>query len=323
MFKSLALLFTLLSSAAAVNVLLTNDDSWASANIRATYTALKAEGHNVLLVGPAVQQSGKGGTFVLPTTDITAPGGEFGTIPVGAPFFGQDSQNPDLFYFNGTPAATVVFGIDIVAPMHFGSSPIDLVVSGPNEGQNNGPFLYTLSGTIGAAYTAVERGIPAIAFSAGNSTHRSFTTNTNKKSDPANLAAKVVADLVRALSDKVNVTQELLLPLGVGLTVNIPTFGPGSNCTAPPFTFTRMTGGAVVNQVTIDPASGFPVSHDLEAVGINANINGIRNDPGETLTSAGCKTAVSVFSIDYDAPAHIARHIQKRLRRHIRADHLP
>lgn len=59
-----------------------------------------------------------------------------------------------------------------------------------------------------------------------------------------------MADLVRALSDKVNVTQERLLPLGIGLTsvartcvarmlrltrvysVNIPTFGPGSNCSA-------------------------------------------------------------------------------------------
>ena len=29
----------------------------------------------------------------------------------------------------------------------------------PNEGQNNGPFLYTLSGTIGAAYISVERGV--------------------------------------------------------------------------------------------------------------------------------------------------------------------
>ncbi|KAH9857786.1 5'/3'-nucleotidase sure [Lenzites betulinus] len=322
MWKSIVTLFALLSCSSALNVLLTNDDSWASANIRAAYTALKADGHDVLLVGPAVQQSGKGGTFVLPTTNITAPGGEFGSIPVGAPFFGQDSQNADFFYFNGTPSASVVFGIDIIAPKHFGSSPIDLVVSGPNEGQNNGPFLYTLSGTIGATYTAVERGIPAIAFSAGNSTHRSFTTNTGDASDPANLAAQVVADLVRALSDNVNVTQERLLPFGVGLTVNIPTFGPGSNCTAPPFTLTRMTGGAVVNQITLNPTTGFPVTNDLEARGINANINGVREDPGETPTSAQCETAVSIFSVDYDAPEHIARPIQRHLRKSIRTSHL-
>lgn len=45
---------------------------------------------------PAVQQSGKGGTFVLPTTNITEAGGEFGTIAAGAPYFGSDAQNSDL-----------------------------------------------------------------------------------------------------------------------------------------------------------------------------------------------------------------------------------
>lgn len=43
-----------------------------------------------------MQQSGKGGTFVLPTVNITAPGGEFGSIPVGAPFFGSDVKDPNL-----------------------------------------------------------------------------------------------------------------------------------------------------------------------------------------------------------------------------------
>ena len=62
-------------------------------------------------------------------------------------------------YFNGTPAATAIFGIDVIAPMHFGNESIDLVVAGPNEGQNNGPFLYTISGTIGATYASVERNV--------------------------------------------------------------------------------------------------------------------------------------------------------------------
>ena len=165
-----------------------------------------------------MQQSGKGGTFVVPSTNITAPGGEFGTIPVGAPYFGQDSINKDfcesislilllLFlstehrficvlrtlclctlhtrpfdrprcsfpnftscthtviitgYFNGTPAAAAAWGLDVIAPIHFGkpgNESVDLVVSGPNEGWNLGPFLSTLSGTLGAAYFAVERGV--------------------------------------------------------------------------------------------------------------------------------------------------------------------
>ncbi|KAI0747817.1 sure-like protein [Daedaleopsis nitida] len=313
MFTSAVSLLALASCAAGLNILLTNDDSWASANIRATYNALKADGHDVLMVGPAVQQSGKGGTFVLPTTNITEPGGEFGSIPVGAPFFGQDSENGDLFYFNGTPSATAVFGIDIIAPKKFGSTPIDLVVSGPNEGQNNGPFLFTLSGTVGATYVSVERGFPAIAFSAGNSTHRSFNTLTDDSNDPAVLAANVVVDVVRAVANGVNTTKARLLPLGVGMSVNIPTFGPGNNCTAPPLRFTRLTGGAVVNQIFINETTGLPFSQDLQATGVNTNINGVREDPGETPTSAGCETAVSIFSIDYDAPERLALPIQERL----------
>ncbi|KAJ8481418.1 hypothetical protein ONZ51_g5997 [Trametes cubensis] len=299
MWTSIASLLALLSSSAALNIILTNDDSWASANIRRW--ARRAPSR----VSAADTMSMR---FIA---------------DVGAPYFGHDVKNPDLFYFNGTPAAAVVFGIDILAPIHFGSNPIDLVVSGPNEGQNNGPFTFTLSGTVGATYTAVERGIPAVAFSAGNGTHRSFTTNTGDTSDPANLAAQVVVNIVRALSNNVNVSQERLLPLGIGMSVNIPTFGPGINCTSPPSTFTRLTGGATVNQITLDPTTGFPVANNLEARGVNANINGVRDDPGETPTSAGCETAVSIFSVDYDAPERIAVPIQRRLRKNIRADNLP
>lgn len=32
----------------------------------------------------------------MPTTNIVAPGGEFGSIPAGAPFFGQDSVNKNI-----------------------------------------------------------------------------------------------------------------------------------------------------------------------------------------------------------------------------------
>ena len=94
-------------------------------------------------------------------------------------------------YVNTTPAAGAIFGLDIIAPKYFNNEPVDLFVSGPNEGHNTGPGLYTESGTIGAAYGAIGRGVPGIALSAGNSTHRSYTTNTGDPNDPANLAAKV------------------------------------------------------------------------------------------------------------------------------------
>jgi 5'-nucleotidase len=58
--------FGCLQGALGLNILLNNDDSWVSANIRAFYYALKAAGHNVLLVAPAVNQSGRGGTVGYP-----------------------------------------------------------------------------------------------------------------------------------------------------------------------------------------------------------------------------------------------------------------
>jgi len=253
----------------------------------------------------------------LPTMNIVAPGGEFGSIPIGAPFFGQDVTNPNLWYFNGTPAATAAFALDVIVPKHFGkpaNETLDLVVSGPNEGTNNGPFLYTLSGTIGATYISVERGFPAIAFSAGNSTHRSFTTNTGAKSDPANLAGQVVVNLVQAVSHGVNTQKgERILPLGIGISSNLPVFGPGSSCTEPPFVLTRMTGGALAPSVSLNPTTGFPEENDIPSNGINTCLNGICQLPGETGVSAKCETAVSIFAVDYDAPTVDAAPIQARL----------
>ncbi|KAJ3554464.1 hypothetical protein NM688_g3097 [Phlebia brevispora] len=303
---------------------------WASANIRATFDALKAAGHNVLMVAPAIQESGHGGTFVLPTTNIVPPGGEFGSIPVGAPFFGHDVHNPDLFYFNGTPAACVVFGLDILVPQHFGKESLDLVVSGPNEGLNAGPFLYTISGTIGATYAAVERGVPAIALSAGNGTHRSFTTNTGLPNDPANIVAQLTTNFVQALANGVDTKKDRLLPLGLGIkwvvpahlhpltelmyiSINMPTFGPGSNCTDPPFILTRMTPHATIDKISLNPKTGFPETSDINTDALNVVLNGVPILPDETTVSAGCSSAFSVFSIDYDAPTAAAQPVQLQL----------
>lgn len=48
--------------------------------------------------------------------------------------------------------------------------------------------------------------------------------------------------------------------------------------------------------------------------GINVCFNGNCKLPGETVVSAGCASAVSVFSIDYDAPTVVAAPIQAHLK---------
>ena len=54
-------LLTLLPLAArAVNIVSSNDDGWAEANIRALYDSLTAAGNSVVLSAPADNQSGRG-----------------------------------------------------------------------------------------------------------------------------------------------------------------------------------------------------------------------------------------------------------------------
>src|SRR3546814_6978506 len=52
----------------ALNIVLSNDDGFEAANIRALYTELKAADHDVVLSGPAQNNSGKGGAldFLVP-----------------------------------------------------------------------------------------------------------------------------------------------------------------------------------------------------------------------------------------------------------------
>jgi 5'-nucleotidase len=61
---------------------------------------------------------------------------------------------------NGVPADAVVVGLEeLDLDPH-------LVLSGINPGQNIGPFA-ALSGTVGVGRTAIRRGVPALAVSAG------------------------------------------------------------------------------------------------------------------------------------------------------------
>ena len=71
----------------------------------------------------------------------------------------------DFHYVAGTPVMAALYGIDVAGSKRWGRAP-DLVLSGPNEGQNLGSIILS-SGTVGNAQYAALRGIPAIALSAG------------------------------------------------------------------------------------------------------------------------------------------------------------
>lgn len=114
-FSRLSVLLALSSSVAfATNVLLTNDDGWAVANIRAQYAELQSAGYyvraaasydplvvsfadllgfsaQVLLSCPAENKSGTGSDSETPQT-LTEPC-EYDTCPTGSPAEGYNSSD--------------------------------------------------------------------------------------------------------------------------------------------------------------------------------------------------------------------------------------
>lgn len=131
-----------------LRIMVTNDDGYAAPGIDTLIAALRTiSGAELFVVAPAEDQTGTGGRTTdgpLTATDVRTLGG----FPAKA--------------VAGFPADTVVWAIDqgglAVRP--------DLVVSGANRGQNLGPVT-ALSGTVGAARAAAQRGIPALAVSQG------------------------------------------------------------------------------------------------------------------------------------------------------------
>jgi 5'-nucleotidase len=129
-----------------LTILVTNDDGIDHPGIDTLVTALHAlDEVEVVVVAPATNQTGK--------SDQTTPGGA--SYRDGTTASGFEGTAVD-----GTPADTIAVAVD-----ELGIEP-DLVVSGINQGQNLGPVAFE-SGTLGAARSAVRRGIPAIGGSAG------------------------------------------------------------------------------------------------------------------------------------------------------------
>ena len=157
------------------------------------------------------------------------------------------------------------------------------------------------------SYAAVERSIPAIAFSGGNDGQRSYfeinKTTPSGYPDPATIDAQLSVEIVNQLAKKGNKTQ--LLPFGYGVSVNYPEITSLTNdrCVNPPFFQTRMTGGAEVDTAVLDEKTGLFSYGSVTPAGANTCINGDCSLPGETnVVDSGCFSSVTVFTVDYDAP---------------------
>lgn len=199
--------------ASALNIVLTNDDGFESNNIQALFNALKAVGHDVIMSAPYLNQSGSAGAvnvaIPIKRTKVKSSGGLFSS---GVPGLGPTTIAADQYYVNGSPVDAVLYGIDILAVEKWGQAP-DLVISGPNSGNNVG-LLTPHSGTVGAAIAAINRGIPAIAVS----TYVALGAPRTTPPEEAQLNAQLTVRLVAVLEKN----PAPLLPLGYGLNVNLP-----------------------------------------------------------------------------------------------------
>ena len=242
--------------ATALNVVLTNDDGFETENIQALYRALRAAGHDVILSAPFLGQSGTGGKvgFLQPIFPTSEPS-EGGLLPAGSFGIGETTIAPQQFYVDESPAAALLYGIDILAPRIFGGPP-DLVISGPNEGNNLG-IITPHSGTLGAAVTALNKGIPAIAVSADRS---------DRTPAEAELIAELTLEIVEALDGR----HGIRLPRGTGLNVNIPDVDP-TLTSADDFDF-ELTRIGVATNIGIQFYENLGDSPIAQAFGVPPNI---------------------------------------------------
>lgn len=245
---SFGIVATLLTnSASALNIVVTNDDSYWTANVQQLVVALKNAGHNVIVSVPCAGQSGKGGSLgsyyknvpvhslTVDSNGVFGDGGVTGTATSSTDAYcvgNLEAEKATLTYssfIDATPIHGAIHGI-YRANEKWGSNP-DLLISGPNEGRNVG-FATQISGTLGATHSAIVQNIPAIAVSAG-----STPSDTTDAKTYAQLVASKVVEIVADL-EATRKSGQPLLPPKLGLSVNLPNFG--TLATNTPYKFSRV-----------------------------------------------------------------------------------
>ncbi|AXQ27176.1 acid phosphatase [Solimonas sp. K1W22B-7] len=255
-------LTALAAPAQALNIVLSNDDGFETANVRALYQRLKAAGHDVILSAPTQNNSGKGGSmnFLVPVTPM-AKASRHGSVAAGSPGVGKDPGDADVFYVDGTPVMSMLYGLDVQAVKRWNAQP-DLVVSGFNEGNNTG-LINNSSGTVNNLLYAINRGVPAIAASYEGTEARAHTALA------AGALEYEIADVIVKLIGKLEenrVAGQKLLPPGVGININIPKVTAGQ-AAALPFRFARMGLATEYQPVFFEKLSDSPL-----AVGFGAGV---------------------------------------------------
>jgi 5'-nucleotidase len=146
-----------------MRILVTNDDGIAAKGIFELAAVAAETDHEVVIAAPSGERSGSSASLIAVESEagVKTEAVGIGSAP-GASAFGVHAS-PALI---AVMASTGAFG-----------DPFDLVLSGINHGPNTGASVLH-SGTVGAAFTAVSHGIPAVAFSSVATKPESWLTAT-------------------------------------------------------------------------------------------------------------------------------------------------
>src|SRR6476620_3454003 len=135
-----------------MRLLVTNDDGIEAPGLHALAAALADAGHDVVVAAPLLEMSGSGAAIGIMSIDA-----ELLVSPAEIP------GRPDIeAYSIDGPPALAVMAARLGA---FGEAP-EFVASGVNPGHNTGRAMLH-SGTVGAALTAANFGVSALAVSTG------------------------------------------------------------------------------------------------------------------------------------------------------------
>lgn len=234
--RSYLLLAAALPLTQGIKIIQSNDDGWAEANIRTFFNTLTAAGQDVVLSGPAENQSGTGSSDATPKT-VDSDGCIFQSCPGGSSATGANATDPRLNYVNSYPVTSIKNGIDVTAPKLWNGAKPELALTGPNVGGNVGPQV-PFSGTVGAAAYAAKNGIPAIAFSGSTGSPTAWNA-------PTPLYSKIYADLALNITNTIINSGKPYLPANTWLNVNFPAVDTNkcNNVNQFKFIFTRINTG--------------------------------------------------------------------------------
>lgn len=185
-----------------LNILLTNDDGYDTPGIIALHRALSLAGHRVKRVAPAENQSGSSTSLAFTDVRVAEV---------------ADADFDAVYAVSATPATTVVLG---ATALFSAEEPVNLVVSGINQGANLGPAT-PISGTVGAVISALQMlqpPVPGIAIS-------SNLIDENPRSKDNVLLAERISDFIARLIaglQQQRCGEARLLPKGLALNINYP-----------------------------------------------------------------------------------------------------